>query len=287
MAFFTNYASLNYGGRRIQSNTVIGEIRETVSVTKTAVTDEYTAHDSIPYVITLVNSGAEAVSGLTITDDLGGYPMGEETLYPLRYTEGSLHSFANGVPQSAPAVKAGPPLVIEDVEIPPQGSLVLAYETAVTDYAPLGPDSQITNTATVTGEGVGVPLTASATVHTMDCPELCVSKAVFPSVVSPGGQLSYSFVISNSGNIGTSTEDGAVLSDSFDPRLTDICVSLNGEPWTAPANYSYDETSGLFETLPGQIQVPAASYTQNPDGTWAVTPGTATLTVSGRVRTGS
>ena len=108
MAFFTNSASLTYGGRRIQSNTVTGEIRETVSMTKTAVTEEYTSDDSVSFVITLVNSGTEAVSGLTLTDDLGAYPMEAETLYPLAYTEGSLRSFLDGVPQSAPTVSAGP-----------------------------------------------------------------------------------------------------------------------------------------------------------------------------------
>lgn len=48
--------------------------------------------------------------------------------------------------------------------------------------------------------------------------------------------------------------------------------------------YSYDEATGAFATLPGQITVPAASYTQNADGTWTVEPGTATLTVSGTIK---
>ena len=287
MAFFTNSASLTYAGRRIQSNTVTGEIRETVSMTKTAVTEEYTADDSVSFVITLVNSGTEAVSGLTLTDDLGAYPMEAETLYPLAYTEGSLRSFLDGVPQSAPTVSAGPPLVISDVAVPAGGSLVLAYETAVTAYAPLEAESQITNTVTVTGEGIGTALKASATIRTEDQPELSVSKAVSPSVVAPGGVLSYSFEIFNSGNTAAEAGDDVIFSDSFEPVLTDVSVSMNGEAWTADSNYSYDELSGAFATLPGQITVPAASFAQNPDGTRSVTPGVAKLVIKGKIKTGA
>ena len=38
-----------------------------------------------------------------------------------------------------------------------------------------------------------------------------------------------------------------------------------------------------FATVPGVITVPAATYTQNAQGAWTVTPGTATLTVSGTI----
>ena len=48
-------------------------------------------------------------------------------------------------------------------------------------------------------------------------------------------------------------------------------------------DYTYDETTGIFATLPGRITVPAATYTQAEDGTWVTTPGTAVLTVTGTV----
>lgn len=49
------------------------------------------------------------------------------------------------------------------------------------------------------------------------------------------------------------------------------------------ANYTCDTATGLFTTLAGQITVPAASYKQNADGTWTVTPRTSTLVITGTV----
>ena len=57
MATFTNFATLSYSGGITNSNTVTGELLETLAVTKTAVTDNYTAQDNITYIITLINSG--------------------------------------------------------------------------------------------------------------------------------------------------------------------------------------------------------------------------------------
>ena len=48
--------------------------------------------------------------------------------------------------------------------------------------------------------------------------------------------------------------------------------------------YNYNEATGQFNTVPGQITVPAATYTQDPvTGVWSVMPGTVVLTVTGTV----
>ena len=47
--------------------------------------------------------------------------------------------------------------------------------------------------------------------------------------------------------------------------------------------YTYDETTGLFQTVPGQITVPAATFTQSTTGEYTVTPGIATVTVTGTI----
>jgi len=70
----------------------------------------------------------------------------------------------------------------------------------------------------------------------------------------------------------------------FNPILDISSVTFNGAPWTAPANYTYDESSGLFTTVPGQITVPAATYTRDDTtGAWVVNPGVSVLTVTGTV----
>ncbi len=64
------------------------------------------------YVVTLRNTGNVPLTGLTVTDNLGGYEFNGTTVYPLTYEDGSATLFTNGVPQPAPAVTAGPPMVV-------------------------------------------------------------------------------------------------------------------------------------------------------------------------------
>ena len=281
MANFTNYATLSYSGGTTNSNTVTGEILETISAAKTAVFDQYTANDDVTYVISLVNSDAVGVDGLTVTDNLGGYPFGGEIVYPLACKEGSIRCYVNGVLQPAPAATAGPPLLITGIHIPAGGNVTLIYEAELTGYAPLAPGAEITNTASVTGAWMASPVTAQAAITPADRVELTVSKAVSPAVVSPNGQLTYTFVIENTGNTGAAADENAVLTDTFNPILSGLAVSRDGMVWTPGAQYTYNETTGVFSTLPGQITVPAATYTQGPDGIWIVTPGTTILTVTG------
>ena len=268
MAEFTNFATLSYRGGTLRSNTVTGEILETVSVEKTAVSGSYSAGDTLSYALGLVNSGTTDVTGLTLSDDLGAYELDGVTLYPLSYVDGSARLFVNGVSFGG-------------IDIPAGGSAVVVYEAAVTEYAPVAAGSEITNTVTVSGSGVDV--SASATVPVSDAAVLNITKALNPAAVPANGELSYTFEISNIGNSEAGAADEVVVSDNFDPSLTNLTASFDGAKWARGVQYSYDEATGAFATLPGQITVPAASCTQNPDGTWSIRPGTATLTVTGTI----
>ena len=219
---------------------------------------------------------------LTLTDDLGGYTFVEAPVYPLSYTEGSLRYYVNGVLQVSPAVTAGPPMTVSGISVPAGGNIMLVYEATVTNFAPLAAQSSITNTVTVTGGGLSAPLTAQEVITTEDRADLTVSKAICPAVVTDNSRLTYTFVIQNTGNTPAVATDDVIITDTFNPILTDILVTYNGEVWTEGVNYTYDETTGLFTTLPG-ITVPAATFTRNPDGTFTVTPGVATVTVTGTV----
>lgn len=281
MARFTNYATLSYNGGTTDSNTVTGELLATLAMTKTAVTDRYTRNGTVTYAVSLVNSGTSAVNGLTVTDDLGGYTFGGGTVYPLNYADGSLRYYVNGALQTAPTVTAGPPMSVSGISIPAGGSALLIYQATVTGYAPLGQEASITNTAAAAGGGFNQ--SASATVSMEPRAELSISKGLCPAAVTENGQLTYTFVVENAGGTAAAAADNAVLTDTFDPRLSNLTVTFNGTPWSEGVNYTYDAATGLFRTLPGQITVPAATYTQNADGTWAVTPGSAVLTVTGTV----
>lgn len=283
MASFTNMATLSYSGGQINSNIVTGQLQEALAVTKTAVAPSYTIGETAAYVLTLVNSGTSALTGLTISDDLGAYTGGGGTVYPLRYEEGTLHYYVGGVAQATPTVTAGPPLTISGISVPAGGSAVLVYQTRVSAFASPEVEGEIRNTVTVSGGTLAAAQTAEAVTAARLAPQLAISKALSPSVVTENGQLTYTFTVQNFGNVAVSAGDNAVISDTFDPILRDIRVTYNGAAWTAGTNYSYDETTGVFATVAGQLTVPEAAYTQNADGSWAVDPGSVILIVSGTV----
>lgn len=282
MAIFTNQATLSYNGNSVDSNIAYGEILDVLTATKTAIEGAYTPGDTLTYVVTLRNTGAAALTGLTVTDDLGGYAFNGATVYPLSYVAGSAALFVDGVPQAAPAVTAGPPLVVSGITVPAEGDAVLVYQAQVTAFA--DPVGTIDNTVTVTGAGLSAPVTATETVPAAQAPRLTISKSISPSQVVDNDRVTYTFVIQNYGNLAVVATDNAAITDQFDPILTNLTVTFMGTPWTQGAQYNYNEATGLFTTVPGQILVPAATYTQDPTtGAYAVTPGTVTLTVTGTI----
>ena len=282
MAIFTNQATLSYNGNSVDSNIAYGEILDVLTATKTAIEGAYTPGDTLTYVVTLRNTGAAALTGLTVTDDLGGYAFNGATVYPLSYVAGSAALFVDGVPQAAPAVTAGPPLVVSGITVPAEGDAVLVYQAQVTAFA--DPVGTIDNTVTVTGAGLSAPVTATETVPAAQAPQLTISKSISPSQVVDNDRVTYTFVIQNYGNLAVVATDNAAITDQFDPILTNLTVTFMGTPWTQGTQYNYNEATGLFTTVPGQILVPAATYTQDPTtGAYAVTPGTVTLTVTGTI----
>lgn len=286
MAAFQNQASLTYNGSTILSNTVTGEIVADLAVTKTPVTATYRSADAPAYVITLVNSGSTSYTGLTLTDDLGTYTVsgGTVTAVPLSYRADSLVYYINGTQQTAPTVTAGPPLTVTGLDVPAGGNAMLIYRTDTNGYTPLAEGSTVVNTVTVTGASLNDPITATATVTVSSAPDLTIEKALSPSVVTENGQLTYTFTIRNSGNTPVLSTDGVTVTDTFTPILRDLRVTFNGTAWSTPTNYTYGTATGLFETVAGQITVPAATYTQDATtGQITMTPGVAVLTVSGTV----
>ena len=284
MAVFTNQATLSYSGGVTNSNITTGELVETVSVSKQAVTGSYAPGESVVYVVSIVNNGAADLTNITVSDDLGGCAYGGGTVYPLSYVEDSLLYYVDGALQTAPpAVTAGPdtPMEVSGLNIPAGSNVTLIYEADVTRYAPLGADAQITNTVSVTG--AGSELTASAVVPMEGEAELTISKSLCTSQVAVNGQIAYDFVIQNAGSRAAEAADEVSLTDVFTPALNGLTVTCNGETWTEGTQYTYDQATGTFTTIPGQITVPAAVYSRNADGSWTVTPGVSVLTVTGTV----
>ena len=283
MATFTNQATLRYNGNVVNSNITTGELVEVLSATKTAVINTYTQGSEITYVIQIVNSGAIAFTGLTITDNLGEYPFGAGTLVPLDYVDGSIRYYINGVLQAAPAVVAGPPLVISGLNVPANGVTTVIYVASANQYAPLDLESVVTNTAIISGGGV-TEITVTETVTPESGANLTIAKSICPTTITENGQITYTFVIQNTGNTPAIVADNVAITDTFNPILTGLTVTFNDVLWTEGVNYTYSEATGEFATIPGQITIPAAVYAQDPvTGEWIVEPGVGVLTVTGTV----
>ena len=283
MAIFTNQATLRYNGNVVNSNITTGEIVEVLSASKTAVVDTYTTGSQITYIINIVNAGTTAYTGITITDDLGEYDFGTEQLVPLNYVDGSVKYFVAGVLQPTPAVSVGAPLIISGITVPAGGEATIAYAVTANEFAPMNLEGEITNTAVISGEGF-TDITVSETVSAQAGARLSITKAVSPTTVAENGRITYTFTIQNTGNAPVVAADNATVTDTFTPILSDIVVTYNGTTWTEPTNYTYNEATGLFATVPGQITVPAATYSQDATtGEWIVEPGVSVLTVTGTI----
>ena len=284
MATFYNQATLSFCGGVVNSNTTEAELLSGLQLTKTAITATYAAGGNVVYAVTLQNMGGSAYTDLTVTDDLGAYTVGTATVVPLTYVDGSVLYYVNGVPQAAPTVSAVGNLEFSGVSVPAGGSATIVYQAQANGFAPLAAGSTITNTATTNG-GAGIgEISDTATVSVNAAPELTIAKAVCPAIINDNDTLTYTIIVQNLGNTPIFATDGVIISDMFNPVLSDITVTLNGTALEEDTGYTYDAATGAFATVDGVVTVPAATYTQDPiTGAVTTTPGVTVLTVSGTV----
>lgn len=284
MATFYNKATLSYNGTSTDSNIVSGEIIAALTASKQALVQDYDAGEIITYAISLVNSAPSSLTGLTVTDNLGSYSFGSQTLVPLTYLPGSLYLYVNGVQQPTPVITSASPLTVTGISIPAGGNALLLYNATVNGYAPLDLESEITNTGSVTGPSLVAPVPFTETIAKDTAAKLSISKSLCPETITESGEITYTFLIRNTGNLSAGLAENVTITDTFLPVLNNITVTYNGTIWTEPANYTYDETTGIFQTLPGSVTVPPATYAQNPvTGEWTTTPGVAIIRVTGTI----
>ena len=285
MAQITNQANLtfNYGtatGSAI-SNIATATLLDPLSAEKTSVGDTYRAGDTITYVISVLNNGNTTVNNITVTDNLGAYTVGTQTVTPLTY-EDPAALYINGVFSSSLSGNVtanGVSFVIPSLAS--GANALIVYRVTINDFAPLAQGGTITNTATVATATGGNPITVNNIVTVEDYADITIQKEMSPDPVSDGDLLTYTFTITNTGN---TEATGVVLTDSFNPAPSAITVSVDGQ--TVPAtDYSYE--NGLLTLPTGDnfpITVPAATVTQDPvTGNVTITPGTLVITVTGTI----
>lgn len=284
MATFQNQATLIFGSERINSNTTVGEIVDAVGITKTAVSVDYAVGDAVAYVISIENQGNTDLAGITVTDNLGAYtaPNGDIAI-PLEYVPNTVKYYVNGELVDSPEVTFNGTLNFSDISVPAGGNAILVYEARVNGFAPLESGSEITNTATLSGGCLCNESEDSATVPVRETPELSITKTLEPDRVAGCSEITYSFIIQNTGNTPVVATDDLLVTDVFAPALSDITVTVDGAEIAEGIGYSYNGVTGSFATLPGALSVPAATYETLPDGTVTVTPGVTIVTVIGRI----
>ncbi len=284
MAIITNQANLTYTygatTATVASNLAATEWTAPLSAEKRTLEEAYREGDVLTYMISLRNTGEAAITDLMIVDNLGAYtPAGAAApVLPLTFA-GTATLYIDGAfsgTLTAEPTEDGVQFTIP--EIPAGADALLLYQAAVNGFAPLAPDSEIVNTATV---GETDPLTVSATVPVASYADVSIEKEMSPNPITDGGTLSVTFTIKNRGN---AEATGLNLTDAFPLALSDVAITVNGAPVT---DFTFEEN---LLTLPSagsvttSLSVPAATFSQDETtGAVTVTPGVLTIALTGTV----
>ncbi len=283
----TNRASVSYRygavTETVSSNLASTVLSDPLTVSKSALETAYRAGEAITYVITVTNGSTVPLSDVTISDNLGACESAQGvSIAPLSYV-GPAKLYLDGVYQS----ELSPVTTEEGVAftipaIPQATNATILYKATPSAYAPMTPDSAITNVASFSPAAGTEPITAQHTLPVDSYAALTVEKEMSPNPISDGGVLVNTFTITNTGNV-EATE--LVLSDVFMTPLSGVSVSIDGSPVAADDFEFADSTL----TLPADgaslsLTVPAATFAEDPDtGAVTMTPGVTVVTVTGTV----
>ncbi len=284
----SNQATLNYRFGTTNavavSNTLTASIGSLLSVSKTSLSENYRIGQDITFVISITNNGGTDSGQITVFDDLGTFILNGDEITPLTYLD-TAQLFINGIFESELSPSFNDNGVIFEISgLTPNANLQIIYRARVNEFANGESGSTITNSVTVENDCMcpsDEPSTDSNTITAEAFADVRIVKSVCPNPIICGDELTFSFEISNYGNI-PATE--VVLHDTFVPILNDITVRVNG---VIIPESDYDYENGIL-TLPNEngdeIIIPAAEFVVNPTtAEITVVPSTQIITVTGTI----
>lgn len=282
MASILNKANISYLGMTKGSNITKGDLNDFVTVTKTANTVSYTPNSVVTYYVNIINDGATDFVIDNVRDNLGAYTFGTNNLVPLDYIPASAVIFIDGVSLPDVVVTEGNGITINGFTVPAGQTATVSYSAMVNEFAPLDrteDNAEIRNIADVTGTSNAV-YTADAVIYPDANANLVITKTADKDSVSSGDTITYTFIVQNLGSGNADADVNAVITDTFNPRLTGITVELNNAPFT---DFTYTEDTGDFATNERAITIPAASYSRTDTGRVVIDPQQAVVSVTGTI----
>lgn len=272
MPIITNQATITYQSNGI-NQTAISNIASTnlegpFSVGKTSLGDTYELNNEITYILQTTNNGSVTLTNVQITDDLG--------LGALTYV-GPAQLYLNGIlSNNLNITQTNNQVTFTIPSLTPNTTAMIIYRANPNNYAPLDVGSTITNTASWIATSVTDPTTATNTVTVEEAANVSITKAMTPDPITAGGIITYTFNLTNIGNI---PAQNVILTDTFNPAPTNITVYVNG---TILDGTDYTYTNGQL-TINNNLTVPQATYITNPDNTITINPGTTQIIVTGTI----
>lgn len=270
----TNQATITYQSGRDEksatSNLATTTLEGPFSVSKTSLSNVYGQTSDITYILTTTNNSQVALTNVRITDDLGKRNL---TNAPLTYTGPAL-LYINGVLDNSLNISQTSSGVIFTIPtLAANAHAIIVYRAKPNRYAPLGLNGSITNSASWTADLISDTTSDSNTITVANHASVSIVKSMNPDPVTSGSTLTYTFNLTNTGNIAATH---VVLTDTFNPAPMNIVVHVDGH--TLPAT-SYTYENGLLTI--NDLTVPSASFTTAKDGSVTTHPGTSTITVAG------
>ena len=273
MPTINNQANLAYqynsSSSQTSSNIVETTVLDPYSITasKKALTSTYRDDSTITYVTTVKNNGSGNLYNITLTDDLGNNA--------LDLVGTSLYLYRNN--QLTPLIASSyNPLTIElDGLFEVGEEILIIYNALINDkdvQSITNTQSISANSGTSTGTIIQVTPDPSATITKEQYASLNIIKSASQQSIMSGDDLTYSFTISNTGNI---IAENVVLTDVLPSSFTINSITLDNNGTIVnydPSQYDLNTTTNLL-TLPNASGTPIS-----------INPNTqALLTINGTV----